>query len=67
MFCKDILRLLEKEFKFCSDTKKFYKDTINKKFEDFVRRIKLRAHLKNKKNKNLSSETDRFKKLKNKK
>ena len=42
------------------------KDTINNQFEDFFRRIKLRAYLKNKKNKNLSSEEDRFQKSTNK-
>ena len=64
-FCKDTFKLL-KNLNFVPTQKPINKDTINKQFEDFFRRIKLRAYFKNKKNKNLSSEEDRFKKLTNK-
>ena len=46
--------------------KTIIKDTINKQFEDFFRRTKLKAYFQNQKNKNLSSEEDEFKKLTNK-
>ena len=51
-FCKEI---------FVPTQKTINKNTINKQLEDFFRRVKLRAHFKSKKNKNLSSEEDRFK------
>ena len=42
------------------------KDTINKQFEDFLRRTKLKVYFKNQKNKNLSSKEGRFIKPTNK-
>ena len=65
-FCKDTFKLLNKNLNFVLTQKTINKDTINKQFEDFFRRIKLRAYFKNKKNKNLSSEEDKFKKPANK-
>ena len=65
-FYKDTFKLLNKNLNFVPAQKTINKDTINKQFEDFFRQIKLRAHFKNKKNKNLSSEEDRFKKQTNK-
>ena len=58
---------MNKNLNFVPIQKTINEDTINKEFEDFFRRIKLRAHFKNKKNKNLSSKEDRFKKPTNKK
>ena len=65
-FYKDTFKLLNKNLNFVPTQKTVNKYTINNQFEDFFRRIKLRAHFKNKKNKNLSSEEDRFKNLTNK-
>ena len=65
-FCKDTFKLLSKNLNFVPTQKAINKDTINKQFDDFFRRIKLTAYFKNKKNKNLSSEEDRFKKPTNK-
>ena len=42
------------------------KDIINKQFEDFLRRTKLKAYFKNQKNKNHSSKKGRFIKPTNK-
>ena len=41
--------------------KNINKNTLNKQFEDFPRRIRLRAHFKSKENYNLSTEEDSFK------
>ena len=60
-FCKDTFKLLKKNLNFVPTQKNINKDTIKKQFEGFFRQIKLRAYFKNKKNKNLSSEKDRFK------
>ena len=56
---------MNKNLNFVPTQKPINKDTVNKQFEDFFRRIKLRAHFKNK-NKNLSSKKDRFKRPTNK-
>ena len=61
-FCKDTFKLSNKNLNFVPTQKTINKDTTNKQFEDFFRRIKLRAFFKNKKNTNLSFEEDRFKK-----
>ena len=55
-FCKDTFKLLSKNLNFVPTQKTINKDTINKQFEDFFRRTKLRAYLKKKLNKKLSSE-----------
>ena len=65
-FCKDTFKLLNKNLNFVPAQKTINKDTIKKQFEHFFRQVKLRAYFKNKKNKNLSSEEDRFKKPTNK-
>ena len=65
-FCKGTFKLLNKNLNFVPTQKTINIDTINKQFEHFFRQIKLRAYFKNKKNKNLSSEEDRFKKATNK-
>ena len=65
-FCKDTFKLLNKNLNFVPTQKTTNKDTINKQLEDFFTRIKLRAHFKKNKNKNLSAEEDRFKKPTNK-
>ena len=65
-FCKDTFKLSNKNLNFIPTQKTINKNTIKKQFEDFFRQIKLRAYFKNKKNKNLSSEEDRFKKPTNK-
>ena len=57
---------MNKNLNFVPTQKTINKDTVNKQFEDFFRRIKLRAHFKNNKNKNLSSKKDRFKRPTNK-
>ena len=49
---------MNKNLNFVPAQKTINKDTVNKQFEDFFRRIKLRAHFKNNKNKNLSSKKD---------
>ena len=46
-FCKYTFKLLNKNLHFVPTQKTINKDTINKQFEDFFRRIKLRAHFKN--------------------
>ena len=61
-FCKDTFKLLNKNLNFLLTQKAINKDTIKRQFEDFFRHIQLRAYFKNKKNKNFSSEEDRFKK-----
>ena len=60
-FCKETFKILNKNLNFVPTQKTINKNTINKQLEDFFRRIKLRAHFKSKKNKNVSSEEDRFK------
>ena len=56
-FCKDTFKLLNENLNFVPTQK-----TINKQLENVFRRIKLRACFKNKKNRNLTFEEDRFKK-----
>ena len=65
-FCKNTFKLLNKNLNFVLTQKTINKDTIKKQFEDFFRQTKLRAYFKTKKNKNISSEEDRFKKPTNK-
>ena len=60
-FCKETFKILNKNLNFVPTQKTINKNTINKQLEDFFRQIKLRAHFKSKKNKNVSSEEDRFK------
>ena len=66
IFCKDTFKLLKNNLNFVPTQKTINKDTINKQFEDFFRLIKLKVYFKNKKNKDLYSEEDRFKKQTNK-
>ena len=57
---------MKNNLNFVPTQKTINKDTIKKQFEDFFRQTKLRAYFKTKKNKNISSEEDRFKKPTNK-
>ena len=50
-FFNDTFKLLNKNLNFVTTQQSINKNTINRKLEDFFRQTKLKAHVKNKKNK----------------
>ena len=50
-FFNDTFKLLNKNLNFVTTQQSINKNTTNRKLEDFFRQTKLKAHVKNKKNK----------------
>ena len=57
-FTKETFKLLNKNLNFIPTQTNFSKTTLNKELEDFYRRIKLKVHFKNAKNKDQFTEED---------